>query len=174
MSMKLSKSSIAIVSVALLIAAYGLITAPKDDQENLVVSSKKAASKTAPVAQSRASEPSGSDLSERISELTTRVDPSRPVGQLFASNVPPVTQARSRPARTAPQAPPFPYVYMGSLLDGSDLTVYLAGNDDRIVLAHIDQTIDGVYHVDQLDAKQLTVTYVPLKRQQTISLAHIE
>ena len=174
MMLKLSRTSIAVIAIAILIAAYGLVTAPASDDASLIVGGKKSAPKAESAAQKAPAAVTGSDLSERISQLSSRIDPDRPVGQLFASNVPPPAPASSRPARTIPQAPPFPYTYMGSLLDGSDRTVYLSGSNDHVVLAHLDQTIDGVFHVDQLDAKQITVTYLPLKRQQSISLAHPE
>ena len=171
---RLGRTSITLIAIAILIAGYGLVTAPADDDGGLVVSTKKNTPKAETPAQASSPSASGTDLSQRINQLSTRVDPDRPVGQLFASNVPPTPPASSKPARAIPQAPPFPYTYMGSLLDGSDRTVYLSGGNERVVLAHLNQTIDGVFHVDQLDAKQITVTYMPLKRQQSISLAHLE
>ena len=60
-----------------------------------------------------------------------------------------------------PVAPPFPYVYLGGLLeDGVRTTFFTQGN--RVLSVKAGDTIDAVYRVDQMTEKQMLLTYLPL------------
>jgi hypothetical protein len=74
---------------------------------------------------------------------------------------PPKAIAVAKPAPPKPVAPPFPYVYLGGLLeDGVRTTFFTQGN--RVLSVKAGDTIDAVYRVDQMTEKQMMLTYLPL------------
>ena len=66
-----------------------------------------------------------------------------------------------------PVAPPFPYTYMGGLLDDGVRTAFF-NKGERVLAVKAGDTVDGAYRVDQLSDKQMQLTYLPLN--QTLSL----
>ena len=77
------------------------------------------------------------------------------------------------PPPPPPQAPPIPYTYIGKKLEDGHWEVYLAlGDDTRVV--HAQSTLDGNYRVDAIAPPTMTVTYLPLKQVQTISIGTAE
>ena len=80
---------------------------------------------------------------------------------------PPSNAAPSPPP--PPVAPAFPYAYLGGLLeDGVRTTFYTKG--DRVLPVKTGDTVDAVYRVDQMNEKQMTLTYLPLNQSQTVAL----
>ena len=80
-------------------------------------------------------------------------------------------RARTRHRRkpTKPQAPPLPFVYMGKLVDDGETIVFLTKENRNYILRQGD-TIDGVYRVDKIDERAVSLTYLPLKIKQTLAL----
>jgi hypothetical protein len=68
-----------------------------------------------------------------------------------------------------PAVPPFPYPYMGGLTDERGRTAFF-GRGDRVLAVRSGETIDGVFHVDQLNETSMTVTYVPLDKHTLVPL----
>ena len=68
-----------------------------------------------------------------------------------------------------PQAPPFPYTYMGGLSDEHGRTAYF-NRGDRVLTVHAGETVDGSFRVDHLDETSMTVTYVPLNKTAQVPL----
>ena len=80
---------------------------------------------------------------------------------------PPSNAAPSPPP--PPVAPAFPYAYLGGLLeDGVRTTFFTKG--DRVLPVKTGDTVDAVYRVDQMNEKQMTLTYLPLNQSQTVAL----
>lgn len=69
----------------------------------------------------------------------------------------------------APQAPPLPYRYLGKLIETGSITVFLARGEQNLAVK-VGQTLDGQYRIDAVTASALTLTYLPLAKQQTLSL----
>jgi len=67
-----------------------------------------------------------------------------------------------------PQAPPLPFAYLGKLIDEAQTTVFLVRNDRNYVVRPGD-TLDGTYRVESIEEDRLTLTYLPLDTQQTLS-----
>jgi hypothetical protein len=66
-----------------------------------------------------------------------------------------------------------PYTYIGKKLEDGKWEVYLAlGDDTRVV--HAQSTFDGNYRVDAIAPPTMTLTYLPLKQVQTISIGTAE
>jgi hypothetical protein len=175
---KLSRTSIAILVVAFALAAYGLISSTPDDASaDLAVTPRKV--RQAPVssttvsqqsdATSRAASTDRSDLSARIDELQARTNQAQQIHDLFAVSVPIAPPVPAAPPPPKPSAPAFPYTFIGAMQDGPNRTLYLS-RSDRVVIARGGDILDGLYQVDSISARTLTVTYLPLHQQQVVSL----
>ncbi len=88
---------------------------------------------------------------------------------------PQVWQAPSRPALPAepaeapsPQAPPFPYAYLGGMTEDRVRTAFF-GRGDEVLSVRTGDTVDGAFRVDALDESRMTLTYLPL--HQSMQLA---
>jgi hypothetical protein len=91
-----------------------------------------------------------------------------------ASNIPapipvvtsaPVTQ----PIALVPTAPPLPFTYVGKLIQDGKLAVFI-GMQGRDMLIKKDETIAQTYHVDDISATEVKMTYIPLQIQQILKL----
>ncbi|HTO47432.1 MAG TPA: hypothetical protein VML91_07315 [Burkholderiales bacterium] len=106
----------------------------------------------------------------RLDRLGTRA-PAAPAGDPFQARSwapapdPEAVQRRLPPPR--PQAPPLPFAYMGKMVDGNTIVVFLA-NEDRNYIARVGETLDGTYRVERIADNELVVTYLPLKIKQTL------
>jgi len=81
----------------------------------------------------------------------------------FSPIVPPQAQA---PAKA--EAPPLPFRYMGKMLDGDQLAVFLLDGDQSVTVKAGDRV--GPYRVDAVTEAEVTFTYVPLKTKQRLPL----
>jgi hypothetical protein len=108
----------------------------------------------------------------RLDRLGTRT-PAAPAGDPFQARSwapapgPEAEQRRLPPPR--PQAPPLPFAYMGKMVDGNTIVVFLA-NEERNFIARVGETLDGTYRVERITDNELVVTYLPLKIKQTLPL----
>lgn len=68
-----------------------------------------------------------------------------------------------------PSAPPLPFSFMGKMMDEGKLTVYLSAQERNYVVRTGD-TIDGTYKVEEVGARMLTLTYLPLNIKQTLMI----
>lgn len=102
-----------------------------------------------------------------------RRDNAEKVPDLFAMRDPaPQKSARPPPRDTArpaaPSVPPLPFAYLGQVLDGGKLSVFLAqGSEHYSVQAG--QKI-GEYRVDKILDDSVVLTYLPLGRQQVLTI----
>lgn len=94
--------------------------------------------------------------------------------------------AAARVAATAPVHPPgaavnplpppgvppqVPFAYIGHFSEqGGDVVAFLA-NGDRLYSVKAGDTVDDDYRVDQVEPNRLTLTYLPLKLKQFVSLS---
>ena len=75
------------------------------------------------------------------------------------------------PPPSSPQAPPLPFTYMGRMIDGKRVAVFLTnGNGDRTWVVRPGDKIDDVYRVDAIGEGTITLTYLPLDVRQELSL----
>jgi len=84
----------------------------------------------------------------------------------FAPPAPAQRHAASPPPK--PAAPPLPFRYVGRLLDGDKLAVFLARGEESLSVAAGD-TI-GEYRVDRITENEVLFTYLPLKTKQSLPL----
>jgi len=66
-----------------------------------------------------------------------------------------------------PSAPVLPFTYMGKLLSGGDLAVFLIQGERNLVV-HEGDTIDALYRVEHIAEGAITLVYLPLDQRQTL------
>jgi len=81
--------------------------------------------------------------------------------------VAPAAEAQA-PAPAKPTAPPLPFKYLGRMIDGGKLEIFLEQGQEFIA-AEPGQRI-GNYRVDKVTDEQIVFTYLPLKTKQTLPL----
>ena len=70
-------------------------------------------------------------------------------------------------APAMPSAPVLPFTYMGRLLSGGDLAVFLIQGERNLVV-HEGDTIDALYRVEHIAEGAITLVYLPLDQRQTL------
>lgn len=67
-----------------------------------------------------------------------------------------------------PPTPAFPFKYVGKQRLESGRTIYFLTKDGKLYTIEVGQVLDQLYSIDGEEGGQLTVTYLPFNRQQTI------
>lgn len=122
-------------------------------------------------------QPAQSEPSEVITPARLKRDISpETMRDLFASKSwyvpppPPKYVAPPPPPPAPPPAPPpLPFVYLGKVLDGGEITVFVAFNG-RNIAVKANEVIESTYRVDAIDPRSMVLTYLPLDMKQTLSL----
>ena len=127
----------------------------------------------APIKQKSASKkslPTNSHIAlEKLQRSRTEAEKPR-VDDVFRSKswyVPPPPPKPVPPPPPAP--PPLPFIYMGKLMEGDKLTIFLS-KQDRHYAVKAGETLDGAYRIESVTAQQVIFTYLPLNMQQTLTL----
>ena len=68
-----------------------------------------------------------------------------------------------------PEAPPMPFVYMGSYAPDGAAPVFFLTRGDRVYDVRVGDVLDNTYSVDAFNGTQLLLTYKPLNIQQQLS-----
>ena len=110
--------------------------------------------------------------------LPSREGLSRPRGELFASNAPPVRPARPKSTKSEPEAPPpappvappMPYRVAGQVVHDGPPRVVLA-RDDRVFFVREGDTLEGGYRVEAIKPDGVTLVYTPLDMRQHLPVA---
>ena len=96
-----------------------------------------------------------------VDEASRKVDPFAP--RSFSTLVP---AHGARPEK--PVVPPLPFRYLGKMLDGGKLAVFVARGDESLAVS-AGQRI-GEYRVDKVTDSEVVFTYLPLKTKQSLPL----
>lgn len=67
-----------------------------------------------------------------------------------------------------PMAPPFPHAWVGRFQDDA-LRAVVASQDHTWVVA-VGDVIDGQWRIDQIQERQMSLTYLPLRQRQTVAM----
>ncbi len=173
--------SIAIVLIGGALIAERVIALSGDDGDADVVVPAPAKRATAPSGSRTSGKAAAASVSLRLDRLDDRqqalqdtdsVDQPPPPGLFNATSwAPPPPPAPPPEAAPAPVAPPFPYEYMGKLLEDGVLTAFfMQGN--RVLSLKAGDTVDSVYRVDQMTGEQMNLTFLPLKQSQVVRLGN--
>ncbi len=75
-----------------------------------------------------------------------------------------------QPARPLPpMAPPLPFVYLGKKQEAGVWEAYL-GRGEEVFIVREGMLLEGRYRVQAINPPNLTLTYLPLKQSQTLSI----
>lgn len=168
------------IGVALLLGSLWLsLFGDKTPDASLVQAVPRSNLEAKPTRTARAvsEEPSILRIRSRSEVITSTTGP---IEALFGSHnwtpppppPPPAPRVAAKPP-PKPTAPPLPFVYIGKKLENGHWEAYLArGNETYIVR---DKTIiDDAYRAEAVAPPNLTITYLPLKQMQTLSIGDAE
>ncbi len=68
-----------------------------------------------------------------------------------------------------PSAPPLPFTYMGKLIEDGQPTVFLT-RQERNYAVRAGDTIEGMYTVEEISPRVMTLVYLPLNIKQTLTI----
>lgn len=103
----------------------------------------------------RALEPSAADQAS---------DPFAP--RSFEPEVKEKSPQKAKPAK--PEAPPLPFAYLGRMVDGDKVAVFLSRGEESLSVAAGD--VLGDYRVDAVTDTEVRFTYLPMKTKQSLPL----
>jgi hypothetical protein len=172
--------SIAIVLIGGALIAERVIALSGDDGDAVVVPAP-AKRATAPSGSRTSGKAAAASASLRLDRLDDRqhalqdtngADQPPPPGLFNATSwAPPPPPAPPPEAAPAPVAPPFPYEYIGKLLEDGVLTAFfMQGN--RVLSIKAGDTVDSVYRVDHMTGELMNLTFLPLKQSQVVRLGN--
>ncbi|MEA1673183.1 hypothetical protein [Nitrospirillum sp. BR 11163] len=105
-------------------------------------------------------------------ELVGPRDEDRPASTLFAAQTldrAPTAVAAQAPVAAASGTPGLPFTYLGKKYENAAWEVYLAIGDQTYFVRE-GTVIDQKYAVNQIRPPVLTMTYLPTKQQQTMTI----
>lgn len=105
-----------------------------------------------------------SKLEARAGEAT-KVDPFAP--RNFGSNAAPQTNGPTA-GPVARQAPALPFRYIGKMIDGGKLAVFLQRGEESFTVMEGERV--GDYRIDAISENEIRFTYLPMKTKQTLPL----
>jgi hypothetical protein len=82
---------------------------------------------------------------------------------------PPPPPKKELPPPPPPQAPTLPYTYMGKIMEGNQVIVFLSKQDRNYVVKK-GETVDGTYRIDDINSGTMVFTYLPLDQQQILAI----
>ncbi len=82
---------------------------------------------------------------------------------------PPAPKVAVAVAPPPPSAPQVPFTYIGRMIDGKRVMIFLLKNDVQY-MAQLDDVLDGTYRVDKIADAAVVLTYLPMNVQQTLEL----
>lgn len=82
---------------------------------------------------------------------------------------PPAPKVAVVVAPPPPSAPQVPFTYIGRMIDGKRVVIFLLKNDVQY-MAQLDDVLDGTYRVDKIADNTVVLTYMPMNVQQTLEL----
>jgi hypothetical protein len=102
-----------------------------------------------------------------LAKLEERVDQGAKVDAFAPRSFSPVIPAQAQ-APAKPVAPPLPFRYIGKMLDGDKLAVFLANGSESLSVAAGERI--GDYRVEKITDAEIVFTYLPLKTKQSLPL----
>ena len=84
----------------------------------------------------------------------------------------PIKAVKPAPA-PPPSAPPLPFTYLGKQNEDGVWQVFLARGEQTFIVREA-SIVEGLYRVDAIKPPQLSLTYLPLKQAQTLTIGSTE
>ncbi len=86
----------------------------------------------------------------------------------YAPPPPPKVTAQANVLPPQPAAPTLPFTFIGRMLDGKEVTLFLTKNDNHYSVKEKD-VLDDTYRIDKIGESEAVLTYLPTNTQQTLS-----
>jgi hypothetical protein len=102
-----------------------------------------------------------------LAKLEARVDEGAKIDAFAPKNFSPVVPPQAG-ATAKREAPPLPFRYIGKMVDGGKLAVFLANGAESYTVTEGERV--GDYRVDQISDAEIRFTYLPMKAKQTLPL----
>ena len=104
-----------------------------------------------------------------LAKLQARVDEGAKLDAFAPKNFSPVEQPQAT-AAAAPkrEAPALPFKYIGKVVDGDKLAVFLQNGNESYSVTEGERV--GDYRVDKISDAEIRFTYLPMKTKQTLPL----
>lgn len=81
---------------------------------------------------------------------------------------PPVVQPAPAYVPSVQSATPsLPFTFIGRMIDGNEVTLFLAKNDQQYIVKESD-VLDGIYRIEKIGEGEAVLTYLPGNIQQTL------
>jgi hypothetical protein len=109
--------------------------------------------------------------SRRVADSSAAPSLFHPVSWYVPPPPPPPPPPSKPTPPPPPTAPPLPFTAMGTYAHTGGVKTYFLMRGDRVFDVHIGDTIDNTYSVDSEHDGVLTLTFLPLKIQQGLTLA---
>jgi nucleoid-associated protein YgaU len=105
-----------------------------------------------------------------VQRLHRKAEGHAPV-ELFAARANPAMpeQAAEPAPPPAPTAPPLPFRYLGKLIEGGKLRIFLA-NGEALHTVQSGETLENLYKVELVSEEMVTFTFIPLGTSQTLAI----
>lgn len=121
----------------------------------------------------KAEPPAGPAQSGRVGQITAaRPGQAGPAGEIADLFAPQSWQAAAPPAAAAPSAPEqaqLPFTYLGRLIDGGRVTVYLA-TEGRNLAVRKGDVIDDTWRVESIGPATMVFRHLPEGRRQSLQI----
>lgn len=91
--------------------------------------------------------------------------PSQQAGLVAAQSAAGVSAASLPPP--PPSAPQLPFKFIGRMIDGNEVPLFLA-NNNQLYSARVSDVLDSTYRVDKITEKTALLTYLPMNIQQEL------
>lgn len=162
------RAVLAVAALALLVSLVGGRQEPEPAPAVVPAAATVAATSTRQPARGSTTE-SAADLDL---EKLKRPGTDKTIGDLFAPPQAAATVAAQQPP-AAPTAPPLPFTYLGKIIDGGRLAVFLARGDEHYIV-EAGQTIEKRYKVEQVTETAVIFTYLPMRTRQTLTIPPLD
>jgi hypothetical protein len=116
-------------------------------------------------------QPAAAKNDERDPLLEAATDPFKVVNFVAPVQAAPAAPPPPAPVvQPKPVAPQFPYQYFGRMVDVDGQKLTFLSRDSVLVPIKVGTMLDDVYRIDAVADKQISLTYLPLNEQISISV----
>jgi hypothetical protein len=115
-------------------------------------------------------QPAAAKSDERDPLLEAATDPFKVVSFVAPVQAMPVAPPPAPVVQPKPVAPQFPYQYFGRMVDVNGQALTFLSRDGVLVPIKVGTVLDDVYRIDAMAGKQISLTYLPLNEQISISV----
>ena len=155
-----------LLALALLLTLAAVIWASRETPN--VETTAPVAARRAPPASTKRPPPANADSTAAknpaLAEPRPRAASEGEITNLFAKH-----SWYVAPPPQPPTAPPLPFAYLGKVIDGNRVEVFVSSADSNFTVKKGD-VIDGTYRVEEIAPPIMTVIYLPLSQKQTLEI----